>query len=89
MKRHTVHAIVVACAAFLLGTDEMAAAAGFEKLSGTGDTVLTECNPTDAGWNHVFRVNGLPGEPGYVLIAARLAPLVYNDIEMGQLQERV
>src|SRR5690606_37278037 len=54
-----------------------------------GDPVMTECNPTNSAWSHRCKVNGLPGEPGYVLVASRSAPLIYNDIEIGQVKERV
>lgn len=59
-----------------------ATAAGFVTLSKTGDEVLTDCNPQ-------CRVTSLPGEPGYDLVAARSAPLIYNDVTIGTVQERV
>lgn len=89
MKRQTCYATIALCAGVLLATGQAASAAGFERLSKTGDAVLTRCNPTSSASNHRCKVSSLPGEPGYTLVAARSAPLIYNDIEIGQLNERV
>jgi hypothetical protein len=59
-----------------------AAATEFVTLSKTGDEVLTYCNPR-------CKVTSLPGEPGYELVAARSAPLIYNDVTIGTVQEKV
>jgi hypothetical protein len=81
--------MIVASAGVWLATGQSASAAGFEKLAKRGDSVLTRCNPTSASWNHRCKVTSLPGEPGYSLVAARSAPLIYNDIEIGTVSERV
>ncbi len=88
MKRHIFHATILACAGVLLGAGQVSAA-GFVKLSKHGDSVLKECNPTNSASSHRCKVSSLPGEPGYVLVASRAAPLIYNDIEIGQVRERV
>lgn len=89
MKRHTFHATMLLCAAVLLGSGQTASAAGFKKLSKAGESVITECNPNNSASNHKCKVNSLPGEPGYLLVASRSAPLIYNDREIGQVKERV
>lgn len=89
MKRKTFYATILLCTGLWLATGPAAEAAGFERLSKTGDSVLTGCNPTSASWNHRCKVTGLPGEPGYTLVASRSAPLIYNDIEIGTVNERV
>jgi len=77
------------CIGLAFAGTQTALAAGFERLSRTGDEVLTYCNPTDSGLNHACRVTSLPGEPGYLLVAARSAPLIYNDVTIGTLYEKV
>ena len=89
MKRPTFYASITLCAGLLLAMGQAASAAGFERLSKTGDPVLTRCNPTSSSSNHHCKVTSLPGEPGYTLIASRSAPLIYNDIEIGTVNERV
>ena len=89
MNRYTFHATIILCAGFLLAAGQAASAAGFKKLSKAGESVLTECNPTSSGASHRCKVTSLPGEPGYSLVASRSAPLIYNDIEIGQVNERV
>jgi hypothetical protein len=81
--------MILSCAGVLLATGQAASAAGFERLTKVGDEVLTLCNPTSSSGNHRCRVTSLPGEPGYELVAARSAPLIYNDIEIGTVNERV
>jgi hypothetical protein len=89
MKRKTFHGTILSCAGLLLATGQAASAAGFEPVSKTGDSVLTRCNPTNSNSNHRCKVASLPGEPGYTLVAARSAPLIYNDTEIGAVNERV
>lgn len=66
----------------LLLAAQGAAAAGYVKLSKTGEDVLTHCNPQ-------CKVTSLPGESGYQLVASRNAPLIYNDVTIGTFHERV
>lgn len=89
MKRPTFYGMIVSCTGLWLATAQPTAAAGFEQLSKTGESVLTRCNPTNSSANHRCKVTSLPGEPGYALIASRAAPLIYNDIEIGTVNERV
>ena len=88
MERKTCYGMILSCAGLLLATSQ-ASAAGFERLSKVGDSVLTLCNPTNSTSNHQCKATSLPGEPGYTLVAARSAPLIYNDIEIGTVNERV
>jgi hypothetical protein len=88
MEPKTCCGMILSCAALLLATSQ-ASAAGFERLSKVGDSVLTLCNPTNSASNRQCEVTSLPGEPGYTLVAARSAPLIYNDIEIGTVNERV
>ena len=89
MERKTCYGMIVSCAGLLLATSHAASAAGFERLSKVGESVLTQCNPTNSSSNHQCKVTSLPGEPGYTLVASRSAPLIYNDIEIGTVNERV
>lgn len=89
MKRQIFHGLIVSCAGLLLATAQAASAAGFERLSKVGDSVLTRCNPGNSSSNQRCKVASLPGEPGYSLVASRSAPLIYNDIEIGRVNERV
>jgi hypothetical protein len=89
MKRKICYGMILSCAGVLLATGQAASAAGFERLTKAGDSVLTLCNPTSSVDNPRCRVTSLPGEPGYELVAARSAPLIYNDIEIGTVNERV
>lgn len=73
----------IVCLALALAGTNSALAAGFEKLSKTGEEVLTACTNTRC------KVTSLPGEPGYNLVASRSAPLIYNDVEIGTLYEKV
>jgi hypothetical protein len=88
MKRRTLYRQMTLWTGLLLAVGQ-AQAAGFEKLSKLGPAVLTECNPTSSNANHQCKVTSLPGEPGYTLVASRSAPLIYNDIEIGTVYERV
>jgi hypothetical protein len=89
MKRKIFHAMILACSGMLLAMGQAASAAGFERLTKEGDEVLTLCNPSSSSSNPRCKVTSLPGEPGYTLVAARSAPLIYNDIEIGTVNERV
>lgn len=89
MKRKTFYGLIIASAAVWVATSPAASAAGFEKLTKRGEEVMTVCNPASSDANHRCKVTSLPGEPGYTLVAARSAPLVYNDIEIGTVNERV
>jgi hypothetical protein len=66
-----------------------ASAAGFVKLTKTGEDVLTTCNPGNSPANTACKVTSLPGVSGYGLVAARSAPLIYNGIMIGTLDEKV
>jgi len=68
---------------------QVAHATGFEKLSKTGEDVLTTCNPSSSAANNTCRVTSLPGVGGYDLVAARSAPLIFNDVTIGTLYEKV
>jgi hypothetical protein len=70
-------------AALVIGSAQAASAAGFVTLSHTGEEVLTVCTNTQC------KVTSLPGEVGYNLIVSRSMPLIYNDVEIGTLYERV
>jgi hypothetical protein len=61
---------------------QAAVAAGFTPLSKAGEEVLTDCSPQ-------CKVTSLPEWPEYTLIAARSAPLIYNDVTVGMAYERV
>jgi hypothetical protein len=76
-------------AGLALSAAQTALSAGYVELSRTGEQVLTVCNPTDSATNTRCRVLGLPGVPGYQLVASRSAPLIYNDVTIGTVQERV
>ena len=89
MERKTCYGMIASCAGLLLATSHAASAAGFERLSKMGESVLTQCNPSHSSSNPQCRVTSLPGEPGYALVASRSAPLIYNDIEIGTVNERV
>jgi len=73
----------------ILASSSPAMAAGFEKLTKTGETVLTTCNPNHSSTNTQCKVTSLPGESGYTLVASRSAPLIYNEVTIGTLFERV
>lgn len=91
MPHEIVHRLLVA--GVLAGAAAAAAAGGYERLSQDGPKVLSLCGgghpaATD-GDGRRCRVDSLPGEPGYRIVAARTAPIVYNDVRVGTLQERV
>jgi hypothetical protein len=77
------------CAGLLLAHTSLASAQGFERLSQTGEAVLTTCNPTHSATNARCKVTSLPGEAGYTLVASRSAPLIYNDVTIGTAYEKV
>jgi hypothetical protein len=91
MKRKRISAwtpaLVLALGSTLVGSP--ASAAGFVELTKAGEDVLTACNPTDSPANTTCKVTSLPGVPGYSLVAARSAPLIYNGITIGTLDEKV
>jgi hypothetical protein len=89
MKRRSFYRQMTLYTALLLATGQAAEAAGFEKLSKVGESVLTECHPANSNSNHRCKVTSLPGEAGYTLVASRSAPLIYNGIEIGTVYERV
>ena len=78
-----------AASAVMILAAQSAGAAGFERLSKFGDTVLKHCNPNNVVANTECRVASLPGETGYLLVASRSAPLIINEITVGTTQERV
>ena len=78
LKRNILFGVVT----LVLGVSP-AMAAGFEKLSKSGDVVLKNCT------NTVCKVTSLPGEAGYALVAARSAPLIYNEVTIGTVYEKV
>ena len=78
----------LACALAALGTQN-ASAAGFLALSKTNQAVLQACNTTNSASDTTCRVNNLPGEDGYDLIASRSTPIVINDSTVGTLYEKV
>lgn len=72
----------------LAGT-QAAVAAGYEELSKDGPVVLTNCNPNNSANNATCKENSLPGVNGYSLVASRSAPLMYNEVVIGTLHEKV
>jgi len=72
-----------------MATATTALAAGFEELSQEGEAVLTSCNPDIVPSDTLCRVTSLPGEEDYDLVAARAAPLIYNEVTIGTLEENV
>ena len=80
-----VAALAVVCG----GTAAQAAPLGFVTLSGSGDQVLTRCNPRHLAQRYRCRVASLPGESGYTLVAARSSDIVKNDVVIGRLLDRV
>lgn len=79
----------VACLVFAIAGAQGALAAGYERLSRYSENVLKNCNLTDSSLHTKCRVASLPGESGYVLVASRSAPLIYNDVIIGTLYEKV
>jgi hypothetical protein len=77
------------CAVLVVAGTQTVSAAGFVKLSKTGETVLTACNPTHSGSNTQCKVTSLPGVAGYDLVASRSAPLIVNDVTIGTIYEKV
>lgn len=61
---------------------------GFVRLSKTGDDVMTACNPSSSAASTKCRVTGLPGEPGYTLVASRSAPILVNGVTVGTQYEK-
>jgi hypothetical protein len=68
---------------------QAAMALGYEKLTKTGEEVLHTCNPTNSPFNTECKVTSLPGLSGYALVAARSAPMIYNDVTIGTVYEKV
>jgi hypothetical protein len=66
----------------LAASTQAVSAAGYVTLSKHGEDVLSNCNPQ-------CKVTSLPGEGGYDLVASRSAPLIYNEIEIGTVYEKV
>jgi hypothetical protein len=89
MKRKTLFWTMPMFGGLALCGAQTSLAAGFVTLSKTGVEVLTACNPTQSPWSSHCKVTSLPGEPGYSLVASRSAPLIYNDVTIGEMQERV
>jgi hypothetical protein len=73
----------------ILTSASPAMSAGFEKLTKSSETVLKPCNPNNVATNTTCLVSSLPGESGYTLVAARSAPLIYNEVTIGTLYEKV
>ena len=89
MKRKTMFWQLSAAMALVLAGAQAASAAGFEKLTKTGEEVLTTCNPDNNPYNTDCKVTSLPGLSGYSLIASRSAPLIINEVTVGTVYEKV
>lgn len=77
--------LALACAA----GSAAAAPPGFVALSSDGARVMTRCNPRHLAAQDRCRVNSLPGDSGYVLVASRTSDVVKNDVVVGKLLDRV
>jgi hypothetical protein len=82
MKKRERGWAALACLALSALPIQAAIAGDFTKLSKSGEEVLTDCTPQ-------CKVTSLPGESGYTLVAARSAPLIYNDVTIGTAYEKV
>jgi hypothetical protein len=89
MKRKTIWWHPAVTIGLVFAGAQAASAAGFEKLSKTGEEVLTACNPASSPFNTHCKVTSLPGVSGYSLIASRSAPLIINEVTVGTVYEKV
>ena len=72
-----------------LACAQAVASSDFERLSDTGNRVRLSCNPDNLPERERCRVDSLPGASGFALVAERSVPLVYNEVEIGTLHEKV
>lgn len=79
----------LALVALALTAAQTTMAAGFVTLSKTAAVVLTNCSRGNWLANPNCKVEALPGAPNYKLWASRSTPLIYNDIRIGTLAEKV
>lgn len=82
-------AFAAACALTAFPASAHAASPGFVTLSSSGDKVMTRCNPRSLPYQQRCRVDSLPGESGYTLVASRTSDIVKNDVVIGKLLDRV
>lgn len=89
MKRKTIWWQLPVAMGLAAAGAQAASAAGFVKLSKTGEEVLETCNPANSPYNTHCKVTSLPGVSGYVLVASRSAPLIINEVTVGTVYEKV